>query len=1086
MPSRTLQQLLSNKGKPLYQLRLTQEEFELIKEELEDIFQRSLESLARRSDHAAIFVLYAAEWWKRFYDGGHWTWAPIIESLGRAPSDWSVNERSRCVEIGLEYWQLPPNERGLRYLGAIAVQGGLPMRLLAEHQHSIGHMLKRLIDLAEGSNASEQNIIRWAENLRHQLPQSYRQEMIFALLAQIVRICLSLKEEANLQGSGDPIAKLDNEVTDWRDRFPIVLSDAATNRLIEGLITEAAAHRPRQVAAIFKVVRLLTKQENRWSIQSYVEYGDTVDEQLLKDFFNLANDDHLSRCLEVRFVIGGMVESIAMRRLAGHAKYRFKRKPLISAEGQQACGEHAVVMRDSALGHEWRATARYGHELSPDMPWIFAEYGNEWRFIREGGGRIAHTKAIVAIPNKWHATSNKAGILDDCGRRMFYVDGEAYFEDPSGQKFRIRTHQDATEGEYQWVGRRVWEAEQVVFKGHPELKLIREDGRALPIHNVEWRRAGTDTWSRHEKPIGPVEFRYATNGEVLLRGKMIILPLDASIQCAPGPDPDHASIRFVNWNASHAQLLTEGVLAQCQPDGSSLDLSLSSTAAHPPESIEIALFWPHAPTQTKVRLPFPAKGGRFFDAEGNVIPSGSKRSIPDIYGIRAWVFGDFEPLLVFDSQKGLIHRKVPTRENRAEIRLVDYEADIHRLLSSCDELDACVKVELDVRGVSRPCSIEIQRYVGVLAEDESCVRLDNATYRRLSVEELNALPIYALRLDRPGEEPERLETVYSEGVPVGWRFDPEEHTPAPWLIYPGKEAGINLRPYLWPYEYDEGTDGDLSKAMRVQDRTAREQRLDRVIECLAGKFLHPEWGKVEQLANELGHLPLVTLDLWRRFANSPTGMAALAFRMSRFQDGFVERFAEELPFIWEMVSAIDWWLAMEATKQQCQQWYGESLSESLFDSHMNQCIKWMSATYPSLDHLLGAVKNHVRGCPPEENRALDEYFRNALFHAHDSPFQRLLQAHAEDDQWPEYFRERVSAIRGEYPDLLHEFRDYRESVINLPVMLAIQAVTGREMLPRDKDSIHAMRDHRAFDPDWFDTAFDYTVVRCLSRGMWRF
>ena len=74
---------------------------------------------------------------------------------------------------------------------------------------------------------------------------------------------------------------------------------------------------------------------------------------------------------------------------------------------------------------------------------------------------------------------------------------------------------------------------------------------------------------------------------------------------------------------------------------------------------------------------------------------------------------------------------------------------------------------------------------------------------------------------------------------------------------------------------------------------------------LASDFLNEDWEKVEQLAGQVGHLPLPTLDIWRRFAHSPRGMAALALRLSSLKPEFITRFSQELPFAWFLAGLSD-------------------------------------------------------------------------------------------------------------------------------------------------------------------------------------
>jgi len=156
-------------ARPLYRYRLTMSEFST----LESLLRTSLKGpsmthhldavASQRPGFACLFVLYAAEWWQRQYEGGHWSWEPILKRIGANPDEWSQAQRSECVTRGLRDWGLKPRaDGGLRYLGSVAVQGGLPLRLLAEARGSIGQVLGRVVQLARGSRATQRELLAWS------------------------------------------------------------------------------------------------------------------------------------------------------------------------------------------------------------------------------------------------------------------------------------------------------------------------------------------------------------------------------------------------------------------------------------------------------------------------------------------------------------------------------------------------------------------------------------------------------------------------------------------------------------------------------------------------------------------------------------------------------------------------------------------------------------------------------------------------------------------------------------------------------------------------------------------------------------
>ena len=60
---------------------------------------------------------------------------------------------------------------------------------------------------------------------------------------------------------------------------------------------------------------------------------------------------------------------------------------------------------------------------------------------------------------------------------------------------------------------------------------------------------------------------------------------------------------------------------------------------------------------------------------------------------------------------------------------------------------------------------------------------------------------------------------------------------------------------------------------------------------------------------------------------------------------------------------------------------------------------------------------------------------------------------------------------------------FQNPVINAPLLLAAEAALGGSASwLKDPAKIHLLRTFRSFDPEWFDEAYNWTVVRCLADG----
>ena len=277
-------------------------------------------------------------------------------------------------------------------------------------------------------------------------------------------------------------------------------------------------------------------------------------------------------------------------------------------------------------------------------------------------------------------------------------------------------------------------------------------------------------------------------------------------------------------------------------------------------------------------------------------------------------------------------------------------------------------------------------------------------------------------------------------------------------------------------------------AIGISDPGKREEALEEAIKILGSDLLNPDWGYAERLAAQLGHLPLVTLDLWRHLARSDKAMAALAMRFSSIPFSFIDRFASELPFAWETISFVAWKEAICNLRLQCESSF-KAVAEIVFQDHLKSRLGEITSRRPALRWSVALARAAALGEQSQELQfflkiSSDEIDR-ILFNGDASPWQRLLRSHAEDP-WPEYFKVHIAQARQDaiYACFLSpNNQGYRDCITNLPLLLATQAATGatREWL-NNPALIHALRKHIDFDPDWFEVAYNWSTARSVSAG----
>ena len=1097
-------------GRVLYLYRLTEDDFSnlerLLQHHLSQLLPRfGLAGVARLSGFAELFVLYAAEWWRRSYDGSGFSWEPILHRLGADSEDWNPTQRSDFVKKGFRGWSIRPRESGgLRFIGSVAVQGGLPLKLLAGSRGRIGQLLGRVLHLASGTQVTHSELHHWVESLSNTLPQSYRQATIYTLLTDVAWTVLGLKQEAGLTTPADAVSILDRKIPSWRDRFPLPVEDEHVQGMIEQLIRDAVSIRIEKQKAVLPVDRLLEETaENEWELRSSLPLPDVISYDQLASLFSI-DISELPRRAELSLRTGSAELAIGMRSLAGQQKFRLDRKPLGFSDAM-ATWEHLLRM-SSPDGRVWTVAAKRGDELDSDLPWVFVERDSRMLLARQGSGGVSSQQALVAMPEGWEfehdgdSEISAKGSLSGLGRRVVAVRGVLQAYDGNGLTFKLRTGRaDANDETYVWVGDRYWLdflSPNLAFRGSPILYRVAEDGDRKKVQGLGVSVIGGSALSR---PLpGPLHLRYPESGDVRYRSKVLVLPESASVELSP-IDAVSGAIRFSNWGIARVGITTGGVEQRLKlTDGDAiLDIAVREHQ-RVPDLIELEAYWLHSTVPARFRLPFPARGVRVFDGEGRALQDNSLLAVQQLQGVRILVSGGSTncraEMEILDPTGGRTRKfslSALPRSLSMEIRLQDYLSDIQQLFSASDLPDARIGIRICVQGTLM-FTLLLARYSATLERDGESIRLDAEGFRSQQVQDLERLSVLAVRLESPGDEALSLEPCVSEGVATGgWLFSPQLRSPGSWLIYPAADSNLPFRPTLWPVQGEISEDRGISGAFSIVDQQAREQRIDETIEILASDFHNEDWEKVEQLAGLAGHLPLPTLDIWRRFAHSPRGMAALALRFSSLslKPEFITRFSQELPFAWEAIAFSDWQVAIRQLEAQCVDLFGEQDGLSVLRPHLSGRIQLLTSRNGSLAFLLGIAATEWLPDTEKDVEGLKNVGQNArqiLFEGEDSKLMALRRLHA-DDKWPDDLSSVWSSITLDprVESCLHT-RTERFSIwaINIPIILAAQVVTGQTIeWFHHAERIHALRNYQAFDEDWFEEAYNWTIAHCFTDGL---
>ena len=601
-------------ARPLYSYRCSDDEFE----EMGDILRTRAKQPIERIG-AALFCLYAAEWWRRNHRGGSWKWAGILDDTGRTSI--SFPQLYKIVENGLRYWKREilrvGSNRG--FLVTLACEGGLPLHLVNSEGTALRRYLLGVLEefqLYRSSGYKPEDIACRASGL---LPFSLQQDVVYRLSGRLIDEIWQL--QSIIGNSQSPVRDLDSTHPNWRERLPLLVPDNVASTLLNPLL-EGAVELARGGVSGLRMRRSLQVQGEDWILRAEVVVPTSIsDQQLVKLFGDEASN------LPGRFALYLRDENKSRSPLAiatqtdygNPKKYRLEFVEVTTRfKGEECCVSKSLHVMASSVSIGPKPLPG-GYALT-DLPWVFVDKSGESRDLRllgQGSITTRHSEAFVAVPwdtepeNTEECECELVSEIRNPERAVFRVCGSATFRDPSGSVCRIRTASEAEASpEYQLNGEVLSgvTGNELVYRGYPTLHEIGIEGQVNLIapERIEWCIPGKQPsiW----RPLSPecygeVTLRFVDNSTLRYRDHVMIVPKEAEIQLQPSPDFKRGQIDLVGFeDVEVGRKPTPGGeirLEKIVING--LTRLVCETASEPPAEISLHLTWSGG-TQACVRL----------------------------------------------------------------------------------------------------------------------------------------------------------------------------------------------------------------------------------------------------------------------------------------------------------------------------------------------------------------------------------------------------------------------------------------------------------------------------------------------------
>lgn len=333
--------------RPIYQFRITDEEFESLNKTLKLSSLLGLQHIFKDVMHwDAIFVVYAAEWWRREYDGSSWKWENIFASFNADVNELNTAQRNLMIEKGLNYWQrdLRKINGRIRYLGSIAIEGGLPLKQLTNSGTNggwLGRVFKQAIPKYMRFKSSGVIAIEIVSEYEVFFPKTYRNEQIYSILGDMLDTVVSLKVTHQLHEKTKPIEYLNQHASDWRTQFPLPIADDTSEKLLSDMISTAVKVGETE-GKNFRVIRFLNSDNH---LAMSIEFKRFIEISSLFGDSGGKVEENIPPKLDVEIVSGDN----CITRIGFALKTNYKGKPCLrmpclnyDVDGDRATRQHLI------------------------------------------------------------------------------------------------------------------------------------------------------------------------------------------------------------------------------------------------------------------------------------------------------------------------------------------------------------------------------------------------------------------------------------------------------------------------------------------------------------------------------------------------------------------------------------------------------------------------------------------------------------------------------------------------------------------------------------------------------------------------
>jgi hypothetical protein len=1092
-------------GRPLYQYRLTDDEYKLLYESLKLSSMFGIKNITNMLHWDAAFVIYAADWWRRYYNG-NWGWEDIFSSIGLDHQDLSTGRRNDLVELGLQRWrrEVRTFKESRKYLGTIATEGGLPLHQLTEAKGWLEKILKPVIKKHISNGYSIQSLI---ESYNDLIPSAFRGNEVTAILSDMVQVTVGLREKYKLHEQVNPAAYLDSILPAWREKFPLPINDKIAATLLSDLI-KAASEAKIEIKSvkILELKRILIRADSdRPEVTLSVEIPTFIELPNI----GVAADIELPANLDMELCsANGKVYPLGraiQTQKSGETVLRtFCIKTQIT--GIDALSTYIFNLKSLGIVVHSKPIIETAI-LDCDIPWLFKKLDEKWMLQGTATQSTSQENVFAYIPNRFSVDYKDGSSVISFGKifegNIYKLHGMITCREEL-ESYKLSAGKVDSAQQYDLTGKQLPypTMPSETYIGIPELislnpltgQVVNQGALGLIARPI-----GSDMPWRSVKEVAPGNYEIRllnSDGIIVLRKRIAILPNKLFISLrADKVDAKSGEIIFNNIDGMDVSILNSdlNITKTIIVNGISIKAKAIDS---PPSTMKICLKGSGHKNDIALTLPFPARGAILRNAKGKKVSNASNLCLETLYGYRIHYYDDRYK----DGKKAYLEFRLIDADVKDEIRqdiylkseillvgeitilaVNDWKETIIRLLSVSRSLDAAAQIILFVDSQEK-IALTIKQYAHSLEVDYRTGRLElsNHSLTNSELDSVTNTNIVPINLTTPHKQQTLLNPLRSEGVATGrWLFDMDARNAGPWILFPSKDSSLQFRPVLWLVsdsgKKDGGYDCELVSAISKESEPEREKAIRKVLIKMAEDKYHSGWDYISSLWEHTNHLPLTTFDLWRVGVTEPKFMAQLLLGT---KNDVVAKIKAELPIMWELTPLSVWSDTLQRLKDE----YEKNLDDvDLIRDLLNKKINLIGMLGQSFNGLIQILRLEFLGERAPELDAIKVIGKEFISSVVLSKQQLILtkKSNLELKDWPNNLKNKVSDLFKSYSK--HIAMDFsaahwqQQNTLFLPFLLAIQTITEIENpLGSTSSEVFKINCIRDFDNDWFDDI--YSIV----------